>query len=172
MPFKSTFHRKGCLAGCLGAALLGTAGIFSYGNTSSALAREAGIELGVLNCRVAGGAGFVFGSTKHLDCVFDRVGKDERYIGTISKFGIDIGATAYGSLSWGVLAPTSRVGRGALAGNYGGVSGEATLGLGIGANALIGGSSESIVLQPISLQTQEGVNVAAGVAALELRPAR
>lgn len=150
------------------AALL-TAAAFLHGG---AFARQGGVEVGVLNCQISGGAGFVVGSMKEVRCVFDRVGRDERYVGEISRLGIDIGATAFGDLAWGVVAPTSRLGRGALAGEYGGVSGEATVGVGVGANALIGGSSRTIVLQPLSVQTQEGLSIAAGVAALKLRPVR
>ncbi|CFX22138.1 conserved exported protein of unknown function [Candidatus Filomicrobium marinum] len=135
-------------------------------------AQPAKVEVGVLNCHVSGGSGFIFGSTKRLDCRFQRPGADERYIGKISKYGIDIGSTTQSTIAWAVLAPTSKVNRGALSGNYGGVSGEATVGVGVGANALIGGSSQSIVLQPLSVQAQQGLNIAAGIAALELRPAQ
>jgi len=149
------------------AVLLGATALLN-----GAIAHEPGVEVGVLNCRMAGGAGYVVGSTKEISCVFDRPGRDERYVGTISKLGIDVGATSMGNLAWGVVAPTNRIGRGALAGNYGGVSGEATVGVGVGVNALVGGSERSIVLQPVSVQTQEGLNIAAGVASLELRPVR
>jgi Protein of unknown function (DUF992) len=127
------------------------------------------VEVGVLNCNVAGGSGFVFGSTKRLRCVFNRPGRDERYVGIISKFGIDIGTTQQSAIAWAVLAPTVDIPPGALVGNYGGVSGEATVGVGLGANALIGGSNRSFALQPLSIQAQQGLNVAAGIAALELR---
>jgi hypothetical protein len=130
------------------------------------------VEVGVLNCNVAGGTGFVFGSTKRLWCVFNRRGRDERYLGTISKFGIDIGTTTGSALVWAVLAPTVDIPPGALDGDYGGVSGEATVGVGLGANALIGGSDRSFVLQPLSVQAQQGLNIAAGVAALQLRLGR
>ena len=61
---------------------------------------------------------------------------------------------------------------GALAGNYGGASAEATVGAGIGANVLVGGSDRTVALQPVSVQGQAGLNVAAGVAGLDLQPAR
>lgn len=166
--FRAT-RRAGYLAASL-AAVLGATALLHGGGTAPASAHQAGVEVGVLNCRIASGTGFVIGSSKQVDCVFERVGRDEHYIGEISKLGIDIGTTAYGAFSWGVLAPTGRIGRGALAGSYGGVSGEATVGVGVGVNALIGGSSRTIMLQPVSLQTQEGLGIAAGVAALELRP--
>ncbi|HXF53745.1 MAG TPA: DUF992 domain-containing protein [Hyphomicrobiaceae bacterium] len=135
----------------------------------AALAQTSRVEAGVLNCTVSGGTGFIVGSTKSLSCIFDRPGPDERYSGTINKFGIDVGTTTKSVLSWAVLAPTATLKNGALAGSYGGVSGEATVGVGVGANALIGGSNKTIVLQPLSVQAQQGLNIAAGVAALELR---
>lgn len=132
------------------------------------------VEIGVLDCTVAGGGGFIVGSTKALTCTFDPAGDrpNETYTGSISKLGIDIGATQQTVIKWGVLAPTADdYAPGALAGTYAGVSGEATVGVGLGANALIGGSSETVVLQPISVQAQEGLNIAVGIAQLELNAA-
>ena len=127
------------------------------------------IQVGILGCDVAAGTGFVFGSTKSLTCVFQRQGaRDEFYTGTISKFGIDIGQTSKSVIQWAVLAPGKAIPRGALAGTYGGISGEATVGVGIGANALIGGLKNSVSLQPLSVQAQQGLNLAAGIAALTL----
>jgi hypothetical protein len=130
---------------------------------------QARVEVGVLTCTVRGGAGFIVGSTKDLRCRFNKSGRDEFYRGTISKFGIDIGTTKQTSIAWAVLAPTAQLPPGSLNGNYGGVSAEATVGLGVGANALIGGSSKNIILQPLSVQAQQGLNIAAGIAALSLR---
>jgi hypothetical protein len=86
----------------------------------------------------------------------------------VSKFGIDIGSTKETAISWAVLAPTANLPPRSLNGAYGGVGAEATVGLGVGANALIGGSAKSIVLQPLSVQAQKGFNLAAGVESLQL----
>lgn len=127
------------------------------------------VEIGQLTCDVAGGAGFIFGSSKRLECSFQRSdGQTEFYSGTINKFGIDIGVTNAGVLIWGVLAPTSGFPTGGIAGNYVGVGTQATVGVGLGANALIGGSNRSVALQPLSVSGQEGLNVAAGIAELNL----
>ena len=67
-------------------------------------------------------------------------------------------------------APTSRIGRGDLAGNYGGVGANASVGVGGGGNFLVGGPQNSYALQPVSVQGQTGLNVAAGVADIELQP--
>lgn len=128
------------------------------------------IEAGVLNCRVSGGTGFIVGSTRNLNCVWSMPGgRRERYFGVINRFGLDVGSTVESQIAWGVLATTSRYGPGALAGTFAGVGAEATVGLGLGANVLVGGSMSSIALQPLSVQAQQGVNIAAGIAALELR---
>jgi hypothetical protein len=93
------------------------------------------------------------------------------YVGSITKFGLDLGATAGGEMVWAVFAPTNRK-FGALAGDYGGATAEATVGVGLGANVLVGGSDRTVALQPVSVQGQAGLNVAAGVTDLRLRPAR
>ena len=69
---------------------------------------------------------------------------------------------------WAVYAPTSRP-AGALAGTYGGASAEATVGAGLGANVLVGGSNRTIQLQPLSVQGQTGLNIAPGVSGIDLR---
>ena len=131
---------------------------------------QARVEVGVLTCTVRGGTGFIVGSTKDLRCRFNRPGRDEFYFGSISKFGLDIGSTKQSTIAWAVLAPTAKLPPASLSGNYAGVSAEATVGLGVGANALIGGSMKGIILQPLSVQSQQGFNIAAGIAALTLRP--
>lgn len=136
-------------------------------------AGAAHVNIGVLTCKVAGGPGFVFGSSKELECKFEGInGLKEPYHGAINKFGIDLGFTGSSYMVWTVLAPSQDVPVGALAGNYGGVSAEATVGLGVGANALIGGFQHSIALQPLSGQVQEGLNIAVGISELELRSGR
>ncbi len=142
---------------------------FSSAKVSRTGTTSAHTEVGILNCEVSGGIGFVIGSSKALTCRFNRPGRDERYFGTIDKFGLDVGATTQGVLSWAVLARTSDIPPGALVGQYAGFSGQATLGVGVGANALVGGSDRSVVLQPVSVQAQIGVNLAVGVAQLNLR---
>ena len=97
---------------------------------------------------------------------------EDRYIATIRKVGLDLGITGETALAWGVYAPVARLGPGDLSGNYAGAQGSASLGVGAGGNMLIGGSNNTIALQPLSLQGQVGVNVAAGLESLELRPGR
>jgi hypothetical protein len=129
------------------------------------------VQLGVLECRGGDSIGFIIGSVTNLGCVLRIEGvPEDRYIATIQKVGLDLGITQETALAWGVFAPTANLGPGEVAGNYAGAQGSASLG--VGGNVLVGGSNNSIALQPLSLQGQVGVNVAAGLASLELRPGR
>jgi hypothetical protein len=138
---------------------------------AAALPAEAksGVNIGSLSCTVEGGVGLIIGSSKDANCVFQKTnGRRERYRGNISKLGIDIGVTDKSYIRWLVFAP-GQVGRGALAGSYGGASAEASAGLGLGANVLIGGFKRSIALQPVSVQGQTGLNLAVGISRLKLK---
>lgn len=127
-----------------------------------------GVKVGVLRCHVDGGVGFIIGSSKDVECVFRRSGGGhERYEGSIGKLGVDIGVTHQAELAWIVFAP-GKIGHDALKGSYTGANAEATVGIGLGANVLVGGFKKGINLQPISLQAQEGLNVAGGVTSLHL----
>lgn len=130
-------------------------------------------KVGTLTCDISGGVGMIITSQKTMACTFapSAGGAKETYVGSISKFGLDIGATTQGRMVWAVYAPTSRK-SGALAGTYTGASAQATVGAGLGANVLVGGSDRTISLQPVSVQGQSGLNLAVGVSGLQLRAAR
>jgi hypothetical protein len=131
------------------------------------------VQVGVLECRGGASVGFIVGSVTNLGCVLRIEGLlEDRYVATIRKVGLDLGITEETSLAWGVYAPVARLGPGDLSGNYAGAQGSATLGVGVGGNVLVGGSNNSIALQPLSVQGQVGLNVAAGLESLELRPGR
>lgn len=140
----------------------------------SAQAQDQGVELGLLDCTVDGGAGFIIGSTKDVVCTYtpaDKAFAPESYHGVINKFGLDIGVTGKTLMTWAVLAPSSDLyAPGALAGDYIGASAEATAVVGAGANLLIGGSNKTFTLQPLSVQAQTGVNLAVGIAEFKLQP--
>ncbi len=130
---------------------------------------KSGVNVGSLTCNVAGGVGFVFGSSKSLNCLFARTdGIAEPYTGTIKKFGVDIGFTKESHIVWLVFAP-GQIAKGALAGDYGGVTAGAAVGVGAGANVLLGGSNKQITLQPLSVEGGVGLNVAGGIAAVSLK---
>ena len=133
---------------------------------------KSGVNVGALSCTVEGGVGLIVGSSKAMECTFDPAGsgQKERYSGTISKLGLDIGVTTKSYIRWLVFAP-GKIKSGALEGRYGGGSAEATVGVGLGANVLVGGFDDSIALQPVSVQGQEGLNVALGISGLRLKRA-
>jgi len=131
------------------------------------------VQVGILECRGGASIGFIVGSVTNLGCVLRIEGMPEdRYIATIHKVGVDLGITQESALAWGVYAPVARLGPGDLSGNYAGAQGSAAVGVGVGGNALVGGSNNSIALQPLSVQGQVGLSVAAGLESLELRPGR
>ncbi len=136
-------------------------------------AAPAHTKVGTLTCDISAGIGMIITSKKDVTCMFtpSQPGPREVYTGNITKFGLDIGATTGGEMVWAVDAPTTRR-FGALAGHYAGASGEATVGAGVGANVLVGGSNRTVTLQPVSVQGQAGLNLAVGVSDLTLRPAR
>ncbi len=152
-------HRLSLLGGAA-AALLATAPAHA----------DANVKIGQLTCNVSSGLGLIITSSKELFCRFTTAnGYVEHYYGKISKFGLDIGATNRGVLAWAVFAPTAGARRHALAGDYVGVAASATVGAGLGANALVGGFNRSFTLQPLSVQAQTGLALAAGVASMTLR---
>jgi hypothetical protein len=150
----------------LGIAVLALGLVTAIGSASA----QDRIKAGTLVCDVSAGIGMIIASKKEVQCSFnpDFAGPREFYFGSIAKFGLDIGATSAGQMIWAVWAPSTH-GPGVLAGTYTGASAEATAVVGLGANALIGGSNRTVALQPLSITGQTGLSLAAGVASLELR---
>jgi hypothetical protein len=131
------------------------------------------VRAGILQCEGGQNIGFVVGSVTSLECVFQSEGRrPEPYIATVRRFGLDLGVTDQTRFTWTVNAPTGRLRRGDLAGNYGGVGANASVGIGGGGNFLVGGPENAYALQPVSVQGQTGLNVAAGIADIELEPVR
>jgi hypothetical protein len=167
---------RGSLMALMGAVAL-VAGSAVQAQTPAApgtpqAAGKSGANVGSLQCNVAGGMGFVFGSSKELNCVFARTdGVGEKYTGTIKRYGVDIGFTKESTIIWLVFAP-GKIDPGALAGGYVGATAQATVGGGVGANVLLGGSNKQITLQPVSVEGSVGLNVAAGLAEVELKYAK
>jgi hypothetical protein len=152
---------------------LGIATLALVASTAVTVAQRGQVQVGVLECRGGASVGFIVGSVTNLGCVLRATGQpDQPYVATIRKVGLDLGITQETGLAWAVFAPTDRLGPGDLSGNYAGAQGSASLGVGAGANVLVGGSANSIALQPLSLQGSTGINVALGLAGLELRPGR
>ena len=151
---------------------LGLAAVASLAVAAEARADDSGVKAGVLTCNVAGGWGFILGSSKDLDCTFSPDGTHtERYVGKITKVGVEIGYQAAGIIAWGVFAPSATLAPGSLAGSYGGVTAGAAAGVGAGAHVLVGGSDSHISLQPLSVEGMTGLNVAGGIGAMTLTAA-
>ena len=126
------------------------------------------VKAGLLTCNASSGWGFVFGSTTDLNCTYEANGKVEQYSGKITRLGVDIGYHKGGVLVWAVLAPTADLTTGALSGTYVGVTAGAAAGVGASGNLLLGGSNNTINLQPLSVGGETGLNIAAGVAGMSL----
>lgn len=161
-------HRARIIALALAIGLL-----FSHSPAANA---GATVTAGTLRCDVEGGVGFVFGSSRDLECSFVPAGSKtmEKYTGSIDNYGLDVGYTSHSVILWGVLSANKDLAQGELAGNYNGVSADATLGLGAGVKVLVLGGDEKgrspkVALQPLSIQGNKGLNVAAGISRLTLK---
>jgi Protein of unknown function (DUF992) len=147
------------------AALATTAG-------TPANAQPRRVQVGTLSCSISAGVGMLVASQRNVACNFQPDnGPPEAYTGTITRVGVDVGFTTGGAMVWGVFTDTNRY-AGMLAGTYAGATAEVTLAAGLGANVLIGGSNHSVALQPLSVQGQVGLNIAAGVGALDIHLAQ
>jgi hypothetical protein len=133
-----------------------------------------GSKVGVLSCDVSAGIGLILTQSQSVSCTFGAEGGGPKdfYVGHIDSFGVALGGVQAGQLVWGVFASSGGPPRGALAGTYAGVGAQATAGVGVGGNVLVGGTGRSFSLQPLSVQAQTGLNVAGGVTALTLTSAK
>jgi hypothetical protein len=153
------------------AAAVVAVGALAFG--TPAPAQQSGVKAGFLTCNVSSGWGFIFGSSRNLRCTYTpKPGVAEHYQGTIKKFGVDIGYVSSAVIVWGVIAPTLNVAPGALAGDYAGATASASVGVGVGANVLVGGSNKQFSLQPVSIEGNQGLNVAGGIGAITLKHER
>jgi hypothetical protein len=155
----------------LAATVILAAALALVGGAADAQPRR--IELGTLTCSMSASIGFIVGSQKNVNCIFrGHSGEpDEAYTGTMTTVGLDIGITTGGVIVWTVFADTNRY-AGMLAGKYAGATAEVSIAAGLGANVLVGGSNRTVALQPLSLQGQIGLDVAAGIGELDLHPAQ
>jgi hypothetical protein len=129
-----------------------------------------GVQAGMLSCNLAPSIGLIVAESQRMSCRYTPNGPypPENYNGVMNTVGLELGVTAAGVMAWGVFAPSQGTPMGALAGEYVGASGDISLGVGVGANVLFGGSNRTIALQPLSVEGQAGVNVSLGVSGLTL----
>src|SRR5215469_651400 len=148
---------------------IGALGLVTGGLALATPAQAGDVRVGVITCDMASGFGYVLGSLRDLQCTFvPAAGPAEHYAGTISKFGVDIGYVQNAVIVWTVVAPTVALPPGSLTGTYGGATASVAVGVGVGANVLVGGSSETISLRPVSIEGGTGLNVAGGFASMSL----
>jgi hypothetical protein len=147
----------------------GALGLVTGGLALGTPAQAHDLKVGVMTCDMAGGFGYILGSSRDLHCTFSpAAGPVEHYAGTISKLGVDIGYVQNAMIVWTVVAPTVALPPGSLTGTYGGATASVTVGVGVGANVLVGGSNDTISLQPVSIEGGTGLNVAGGFASMSL----
>jgi hypothetical protein len=152
--------------------LASIAAIGTFAVAVTADAQPSRVQVGTLSCSVSAGIGLIIASQRNVNCNFKPDnGPPEAYTGTMTIVGVDVGFTTGSAIVWGVFTSTSRF-AGMLTGTYGGLTAQATAVAGVGANALIGGSNNSVSLQPLSVQGQMGLNAAGGIGALELHYAQ
>jgi hypothetical protein len=158
-----SIHAKRSLAMTLG-FILAVAGAAATGAAKDA------VKAGHLKCDVAGNVSFIFGSSRDITCLYTPAGSKriDHYTGEVKQFGVDIGYQSSGVILWAVVAPTSDVGQGGLAGDFAGAAADVAAGYGVGANALFGGSDKAVALQPVSVEGIEGINIAGGIGVLTL----
>ena len=151
------------------AAVTGTAALAAVAVTPTAInAQQGRVEVGALECSVSSSIGMIVGSKRNVACYFKVKGVPiETYEGSLTRIGLDIGVTTGGAIVWVVFAGTSRY-SGMLTGTYIGATAEMSIAAGLGANVLVGGSSRTVALQPLSVQGQTGLDIAVGVGELEL----
>jgi hypothetical protein len=152
-------------------AVLGTAALATVLSTPADAQRDR-VQVGSLECSLSSSIGLLVASQKNVACNYKPDGgPPEAYVGTMTRIGLDVGITGGGAIIWAVFSGTNRY-AGMLAGTYVGASAEMSIAAGLGANVLVGGSNRSVALQPLSVQGQVGLNIAAGVSSLELHLAQ
>lgn len=137
--------------------------------TQTAAEAQSGAPAGRLTCQVGSGIGMVVTSQRPMDCRFaPRRGPVQRYTGVVRNFGLDLGSIRGSTMSWRVYGPYARTPAGALNGRFGGATAGASVVAGASANILVGGRDNSVSLQPLSIQSARGINLAVGVTGFEL----
>ena len=149
-------------------AALALAGMTVAGVAADTKSNSAGFKVGTLTCHFDTSVGWLIGSVKEADCLYKGLnGEEQLYTAELGRLGVDVGVTGAQTVVWAVIAP-GKAQPESLEGTYVGASAEATAIVGLTANALLGGFKKSIALQPVSIGSQTGLNVALGVGSLKL----
>ena len=129
---------------------------------------HADVRVGTLACHQQPGWGYIIGSSRRVTCQFDSAHGVSLYTGRMTEAGVDVGYHGNAQMVWAVFAPTSHVGPGALAGQYGGATAGGAIGLGVAASGLLGSSDTTFHLQPFSITGKTGLHVTAGIQGMTL----
>ena len=154
------------------ARLLLISGVVALFTVATAEGQTAKVRAGTLTCKGKGSVGLIIGSKERLNCTYAPAGNrpSRQFTGTVTRFGLDIGIKGKSVIVWTVLGSTTALPSESLGGTFVGAAADASLGLGGGAKVLVGGNNKSVVLQPLSVQAQTGVNLAVGISGLKLVP--
>jgi hypothetical protein len=150
-------------------SLAGVALAASFAVAPAVQAAPNGVKVSLLTCSMLKSWDFIR-ANHTLACSYRPADGEppEPYIGQIISVGVNLGHLDAGKIVWAVLAPSSDVGPGALQGDYVGVTAGVTVGVGLDASVFLGGMDKSIALQPISVEGNEGMDVAAGLSRFKL----
>lgn len=142
-------------------------------------AAGSGVQSGILTCENIPGSGInlIIHSVTKIRCNFKSTDGTvvEKYKGeTGIGLGVDLSWKREDKIAFAVVTATKDIGPGNyfLAGKYLGGKANVTLGVGGGAASLVGGSKDSIGLQPLALEESKGLGVSGGLGYLYLEPDR
>ena len=132
---------------------------------------KGGTQVGVLTCSMTGIDNVVVYTKEEFDCEYKpNHGDAQHYKGVIKEIGVNLSITKDNTMVWGVIAPVRELDSpDALKGTYVGGTGQVEIGGGVAANILIGGSGNTISLQPFSVNGMTGIGAALDISAFELK---
>ena len=152
------------------------AGFVGFAQTPAAAQQP--LQLGRLDCTVQPNSrrNLIISSTALVDCAFKPTnGRATNYRGeTGIGLGIDLSVKSQDRFSFVVLSAQSSAPNYAnhpLAGRYYGAEATVSLGAGVGAKVLVGGSGKQFSLAPIGGQATQGTGISAGAGYLYLEAA-
>ncbi len=145
--------------------------------SSVTFANEHGVQAGVLQCETIEGTrlNLIIRSTADVECTYDNQGTIERYRGeTGIALGLDLSFKSKETMHFAVIAASSDTTPGAysLAGRYVGAEANAAAGVGVGAKGLVSAGNSSFSLQPLAINTAEGLGVSGGLSFLYIEAAK
>jgi hypothetical protein len=137
----------------------------------TAAAEQTWRKIGTLDCTMGPSIGLLYGDRQQARCTFSPgpAGDKQRYIGRMSRPGVNLGIAPGSRMIWTVLSGSSPGGPPkSIVGSYGGVCSDiASLRSG-GEKALAGGPENSVCLQPVTTAPKRQPNLAFEITTLRL----